>query len=162
MVNPASRNVWAMISAFALGIIVAVIGPRFFDATLRHLLFPKTSQEIARVTSPDNAVDAVMLVTDCGAPCSSSYTVYVIPKGGKAPNEPAQLVFSADDMADEKLIWVEPRLLEIVYRKALIQRFSNVAKPSGRPGQADSWDYAVEIRLAPTTAGFSYLEDNGH
>jgi hypothetical protein len=40
----------------------------------------------------------------------------------------------------------------------LINSFHNVVYPFGQQGNIESWHYAVEIRLAPSSSGFSYLK----
>ncbi len=118
-------------------------------------------KEIARVTSPDGAVDAVMIRDNCGAPCSYGYTVFIVPRGETAPSDYERDVFSADDMLDEKLVWKQPHLLAISYSRALIYKFRNVAYPLGEFGAKEkNWQYRVEIQVAPSSVGFSYLRDN--
>jgi|SRR5450631_710452 hypothetical protein len=113
--------------------------------------FPLSFEEISRVTSPDGAVDAVMIQDNCGAPCSFGYSVFIVPKGQSAPRDFEQDVFHADSMADEKLGWRPERVLEIAYRKAEIYKFRNISYPLGEYGAKEkNWEYRVEVRLAPS------------
>jgi hypothetical protein len=154
-----ARNRWFLFFSFVAGMTVMYLEPKLAGTFIHHALFRVKRQEIARVGSPDGAVDAVMTLTDCGAPCSSAYTVYVVPKGQKPPDAPGQDVFSAEDVVDGKLAWKEAHLLDISYSRALIDGFRNVTHPFGKIGDEASWRYAVEVRLSPASAGFSYLRD---
>ena len=155
-----NRHVLHIAAAFLAGIAVAIVAPRLILSGLDKVIFPEHRQEILRITSPDGAVDAVMIESGCGAPCSTSHLVAVVPKGNKAPDDPERYVFSADDMVNQRLLWKQSHLLEIAYDKAYIYRFQNVWNPFGVPGNVESWKYEVEIRLGPSSTGFSYLPDN--
>ena len=144
-------------SAFLAGIALAIFGPW----ALRNLvktIFPYHPEEVARVTSPDGVVDAVMINSDCGVPCSNTYLVVIVPKGGKPPEAFERYEFSADNMVDGQMRWKQPHLLEIAYRIALINQFRNLSYPLAKPGDKGSWDYKVEVRLAPSSQDFSYLQ----
>jgi len=145
--------------SFIAGIVVGVVAPRLLRGGADKVLFPEHRHEIARATSPDGTVDAVMEGIECGAPCSSGYSVSVVPKGGPPPKDTVQQVFVADDVVNAQIRWNEPHLLDISYDKAFIHSFRNVTYPLGRPGNVESWRYAVEIHLSPSSARFSYLPD---
>jgi hypothetical protein len=83
----------------------------------------------------------------------------VIPKGAKAPVDIQQFNFSTDDLTDAQMQWKQPHLLEIAYNRALINQFRNISYPFAKFGSPETWDYKVEIRLAPTSTGFSYLKE---
>ncbi len=154
------RGIYRMLGSFLVGVAIALMGPRLVNVVLGQLFFSKARVEIARVTSPNGSTDAVMTKTDCGAPCSSEYRVYIVPKGGKAPTQ-QQSVFFADDLVEQDLEWRESHLLQIKYRQALIHEFSNITYPFGEFGRPETWQYAVEIRLAPFSPDFSYLKNGG-
>ena len=135
---------------------MAVLAPKLVRAGFDRLVFPEHRKEISRSTSPDKIVDAVLEGADCGAPCSLNYFVSIVPKGGAASLDQAKQVFLADDAVNLQIRWSEPHLLEIGYDRALIQRFRNVAYPFATQGDARSWQYMTEIRLAPSSR-FSYL-----
>ena len=145
------------------GVVASIAAPRLIQRGADELLLPEHRHEIARTTSPDGNVDAVMEGIECGAPCSSGYFVSVVPKGSAPLKKPEQQVFVADNMVNAQIRWDEPHLLDISYDKAFINNFRNVAYPFGRAGDVGSWNYAVEIRLAPSSPTFSYLSDrNGN
>lgn len=147
-----------LLASFLVGVAVAVILPTS-TRTLSDLLFRVPRKEIARITSPDNVVDAVVIEIGCGAPCSSTALVYVVPKGKVPSNDPGRAIFSADDLVGEKFSWTAPHLLEIAYTKALINRFTNVSYPFAVFGKEDTWKYVVEARLAPSSTGYSYIKE---
>lgn len=153
------RHALAVFLSFASGIAVAVLGPWLFRTAADRVLFPEHRSEVARVTSPDGSVDAVAERIECGAPCSFAYAVGVVPKGAPAPKDPGQQIFLAEDTVNAQVRWAEPHLLDIVYDKAFIHNFRNVAYPLGVSGNTESWRYVVEIRLSPSSARFSYLTD---
>jgi len=119
------------------------------------VIFPIPRKEIARVTSPDGTVDAVMIVLGCGPTCSDTYLAIVIPKGAKAPVDIQQFNFSADT----QMQWKQPHLLEVAYNRPFINQFRNISYSFAKFGSPETWDYKVEIRLAPTSTGFSYLKE---
>jgi hypothetical protein len=129
---------------------------------LKHILdravFPDHWVETSRKTSPDGMVDAVMISRDCGAPCSTNYSVYIVPKGHQVGQKTDHSNFSADDVTGAKLVWKQPRLLEVGYDKAFIVGFQNVAYLLEATNSQGGL-HRVEIRLAPTSQSFSYLTD---
>lgn len=156
------RTVFVFLS-FIVGVVAGIAAPRLIRRGADKLLFPEHRHEIARATSPDGTVDAVMEGIECGAPCSSGYFVSVVPKGSAPLKNAVQQVFVADNMVNAQIRWDEPHLLDISYDKAFINNFRNVAYPFGRAGDVGSWHYAVEIHLTPSSSTFSYLaEGNGN
>jgi len=149
----------AVLLSFVAGIASAVLVPKLIGGAAHRWLLPKDRHEVERTTSPDGTVDAVTEVTECGAPCSSTYIVSVVPRGRKASRDAVQQVFVADDLVNARVHWKELYLLDISYDRAFIHSFCNVAYPLGRPGDVESWRYAVEIHLSPSSARFSYLPD---
>ena len=157
-----TRRILLLILSFLAGVLAEYLTPKLVAFVLRPVIFRETRKEVVRASSPDGTVDAIMTVADCGVPCSFAYAVYVVPKGQAAP-EPKALpkeVFSAENLVEGKLVWTQSRLLQISYKKALIDDFRNVAYPFGKIGDEASWRYSVEIRLSPTTPGFSYLQED--
>ena len=136
---------------------MTAVGPWLVSNILGKIILPEHRWEVARVLSPDQTVDAVIVGSGCGALCSDTYFVTVVPRRRKPPMDIERFAFSADDMADAQLHWQQPHLLEIRYSKALITNFRNVVYPFAIFGDQGSWDYQVELRLAPSSTGFSYL-----
>ena len=151
-------RVLGFFASFLMGVTVAALLPKFIR-TLSNVLDPVPRKEIARITSPDNVVDAVVIEIGCGAPCSSTDLVFIVPKGKVPSDEPERAIFSADDLVGEKFSWTAPHLLEIAYTKALINRFTNVSYPLAVFGKEDTWNYVVEARLAPSSTGYSYIRE---
>jgi hypothetical protein len=154
------RLTLAVLLSFIAGATVAISVPRLVGAGANHWLFPVDYRETARVTSPDGTVGAVMEESNCGAPCSVVYSVSIVPRSHPAPRDSVQQVFIGDDLINAQIRWSEPHLVDIGYDRALIDAFHNVAYPFGRPGNPDTWQYAVEIRLAPSSTRSSYLKDS--
>jgi len=153
------RTALVITLSFIAGIAAAVLVPKLIGRVADRWIFPKDRREAARTTSPDGTVDAVTEVIECGAPCSSTYAISVVPRGATAPADPVQPVFVADDIVNARVQWKESHLLDISYDKAFIRSFRNVTYPLGQPGDEASWRYAVEIHLSPSSARFSYLPD---
>jgi hypothetical protein len=152
------RQVLFVFVGFVAGVASAVFAPALLDRIVGKV-FPITVErsEEARVTSPDGTVDAVMELFDCGPVCSADYVVSIVPKGA-TKRDAVQRTLDAEDMVNPRLEWKENHLLEISYDRAYIQSFTNVIYPFGQPGgERESWFYMVEVRLSPTSSGFSYL-----
>lgn len=153
------RHVLSILLSFFAGIGAAFFVPRLARGGIDKVLSPVHLQEVARVTSPDGTVDAVLENAECGAPCPSEYSVSVVPREGRVPTDPAQYVFQADEIVSPQIRWKQPHLLEIAYDRAFIDSFRNMAYPLGKSGNEKSWRYAVEVRLSPSSSGFSYLRE---
>jgi hypothetical protein len=152
------RAVLWTVGAFITGIVVTAFGPSLVNSALSRIILPEQRREVARVPSPDGTVDALMVGSSCGPLCSDTYLVTVVPKGGKVPTDVERYAFSANDMVDAQLHWKQPHLLEIGDKKALINDFRNVSYPFAKFGDQSSWRYKVDLRLAPSSEGFSYLQ----
>jgi len=119
---------------------------------------------MARVTSPDGAFDAVLVLESySGAVGGMDWIVYIVRNGKAAPTGPGKAFFEASEMEGGKLIWKYPHLLEIQYDRAEIEKFRNVwgldqIEDVGSTGERE---YFVEIRLAPSSADFSILTPSG-
>ena len=148
-----------MCLSFIGGAVLATVVPRIIHAAADRLLFPETRTEVSRVSSPDGIVDAVVQRINCGTPCSG-YAVSIVAKGATAAGDPNTQIFLAEDVANAQIRWSEPHLLDISYDKALINSFRNVTHPLGKLGNIESWHYAVEVHLSPSSATFSYLGDS--
>jgi hypothetical protein len=149
---------WLRITVpFVAGIVFTLGATRLLHASTRHFC-KQNLHEIARTTSPDGAVDAVLLINGCGAMCADNYLVTVVPKGANAPADIENYLFSADEMAEGQIRWRQSHLLEISHNKRLIYRFRNLSYPFAKPGNMGSWKYQVEVRLAPASPDFSYLQ----
>jgi hypothetical protein len=157
--RPPMRAVFWTVGAFIAGIVATAFGPSLVNTALSKIILPEHRWEVARVASPDGTVDAVMVGSGCGPLCADTYLVTVVPKGSKVPTDVERYAFSGDDMVDAQLHWKQPNLLEIAYKKARINDFRNVSYPFAKFGDQESWKYKVELRLAPSSEGFSYLQD---
>jgi hypothetical protein len=145
--------------SFLAGIVAASAAP-WLVSSIDDRLLPENRKEIARVTSPDGAVDAVMIRTNCGAPCSFGYEVYILGKGKRPPSDPQRALFSADDVLAGEISWTQPHLLSIGYTRAKIYSFRNISYPFGEFGAKEkNWKYEVELRLAPSSSGSLSLSE---
>lgn len=107
-----------------------------------------------RVTSPDKLVDAVLVQVNPGALSSDFYQLHIVPQGTRPREDGRYAVFVATALREERLTWVKPYLLEVAYDRALILSFTNLWH------EETVWDkqYSVELRLAPSSPGCSYLQ----
>lgn len=117
--------------------------------SFRPLMFHREYEERLRLPSPDNRVDAVLMLGNAGAMSSFSYDLYVVPAGRKISEKDItankyQAVFSAQKMSGEKIQWLMNKVLEIKYTKARIFLFCNYVWPI-----SDDTHYEVEIRETP-------------
>jgi hypothetical protein len=155
------RQALIAILSFVIGAVCAAALPKLTGSVADKLILPEDHRETARITSPDGTVDAVTELTECGAPCSSIYSVSIVPKGTLLSQNTVQKIFVADETVNLQVMWREPHLLEIAYDRAFILDFRNVAYPFGRSDHPESWADAVEIRLSPSSSRFSYLVPGG-
>ena len=97
-------------------------------------------QELARVTSPDEVVDAVLVETNVGATVATPSEVYIVPKGSKVTGAP---ILRGDHMEHLNVLWKQPRLLEVSYSKGRIFSFTNFWESA----DVQNWTYIVEVEL---------------
>ena len=146
---------------FSLGLCLCAFGPQLLRGTLPTRGSEGTEQ--TRVTSPDGQFDAVLtLFMYGGGPGGIDWNVSIV-RRGVVVRSGLHPVFSSSKMGDGKLLWKQPRLLEIQYDVADIDQFRNVwcsaeVEDVGGYGQRD---YCVEVRLAPTAPDFSALTPQG-
>jgi hypothetical protein len=95
--------------------IFSLLGCNRFD--------PCQQEEVYRKTSPDGAVDFVVVKKDCGATTSVSNMVYIVKKGDSIRKQ--ELVFLADKVQDLEVIWTKPKHLLIDYSEARIFSYTN-------------------------------------
>jgi hypothetical protein len=137
-----------------IGGTLGMIGCIYYMARCFNIAGEWNFQETKRIKSPDQQVEAVVLIGDAGATTATTTFVLLVPSGrhvetNKAPV--SDVVFTADHLENFNLIWKQSGLLEIQYDRARIFRFTNLWSIwKGRPSS-----YAVEIRLAPTSPDFS-------
>jgi hypothetical protein len=161
MRRPKIRTIVGATALFVLGFLCYPS----MSHLLRRLPGPKVDRrELVRSTSPDGKFDAV-LVADYwgGAVGGIDWFVYIVKKGGTAPNDANKALFWSDSMRGGKIRWKQAHLVEIDYDRAQINRFRNMwaldeIESVGAYGQDD---YYVELRLAPTSQDFSLLQPNG-
>jgi len=100
-------------------------------------------QEIKRVRSPDQRVDAVLIQTNAGATTGFVYEIFLVPTGA-TPKEGHEQ-FRADQVVNLELRWQQPKSLEIVYDQARIFHYSNFWNSK----DVENFRYVVEVSLAP-------------
>lgn len=112
---------------------LVVVGVLFVGNVFFANIIDCNSEEIARVTSPDGKVDALMTRRNCGTGPSPnpsySYSVYIVPKGDALPRveDPFETakVFYANMAEGLEIRWMESRHLRIEYADARILDFRN-------------------------------------
>lgn len=113
-------------------------------------------EELKRVVSPDSLVEAVLARELGGATVDYAYSVFVVPRGDPLPR---RAKFSATNVVDLDVVWRQPRLLQIRYRQAKINRFVNW----WHSAELDDYRYVVELQLVPLTDGWALSErDRGN
>lgn len=139
-------------ACFVAGFLVPLVPGSLVPFALSSL-FSASPREIQRSVSPDRRADAVAVTTQTGfLKLRQWYEVYLVKHGasfvGVSP------VFSGLQMEHPGLVWAAPRLLEVLYGRARIENFRNNWRLSGK-------DIPVEVRLVPSSRGFSYLDQSG-
>jgi hypothetical protein len=72
------------ISAIAAFLVGVIAFPVLLFGIVLYFFFQPSEHEVARVGSPDDAFDAVLIETDGGATTSFGYLVYVVDRGERA------------------------------------------------------------------------------
>src|SRR4029077_534821 len=124
---------------------------------------PRFSEE-TRVTSPNGVLDAVMILENGSGPLGGlAWHAYIVAKGSAVDVHKSHEIFRASTLSGEKLLWSQPHLLEIHYDMANIEEFRNLwgLYEIRDVGSAGERDYLVEIRLVPSSQGFSLLTPDG-
>lgn len=152
------RQTLIVLGSFVAGLMCATFVPRLVSLAIDKGVSPDQRSQVARVTSPDGTVDAILESHNCGVSCGLDYSVIVVPRGANAPTNATASVFLADDVVKPQIEWKQTHLLEIAYDRALVEDFRSVAYPLAKSSDQASRRYAVEVRLAPSSSGFSYLE----
>ena len=100
----------------------------------------------------DSVAEAVLVSGDAGATTSTIWSVYLISTGSSVnPKQRDQSLFDADHVKNLKLVWREPKLLEIQYEEARILNFRNFWYGPN----VQSARHIVELRLGPSTNNFA-------
>jgi hypothetical protein len=105
--------------------------------------------EVARVSSPDGRVEAVLVETNGGATTAFGYEVRVIEKGGYRATEVAWLYGAArsDSASGVNLRWASDTELLIEYRKSDRERLEmSTLRVAGR-------DVRIGLRSGVTDSG---------
>ena len=114
---------------------------------------------LQRAVSPDSLVDALLVRRTGGATVSAEYDVHIVQHGEPPPGFFSRAHFAAVHPLNLHLIWRQPRLLEIRYDQAKINRFVNW----WRSRALDNYRYVVELRLVPLSEPWSLSErDRGN
>ena len=139
-------------ACFVAGFLVPFV-PGSLAPFLPGSLASASSREIQRIVSPDRRADAVAVTTQTGfLKPRHWYEVYLVEHGASFVGVPP--VFSGLQMEHAGLVWAAPRLLEILYGRARIENFRNNWRLSGK-------DMLIEVRLIPSSRGFSFLDQSG-
>jgi hypothetical protein len=128
-------QLFGLLAAFTAGLL----SPWCYGAASK--VVPYTRREIARRVSPDETQDAVMIEVQPRY-MSDDVTYEVQIWKHAMPNGATPPVFTATHAAGFNLRWIAADLLEIEYRHALIDQFTDHWSPCRDCGQR------VEIHLA--------------
>jgi hypothetical protein len=121
--------------------------------TLSYVLDESTSTEVARVTSPDNSVDAVgVRYRPDGIMVGDRYYLLLLNRGELPYDVPTMIdwrgaiVLEAGGYEGIELKWLSSSVLQVSYRKAKIHEFKNHYH-GGSPHNESFREY--EIQLCP-------------
>ena len=96
-------------------------------------------QEVLRVKSPDQQVEAIVVERDCGATTSASKSIFLAPTGME-PNSDSP-VFFADKIDGLDVQWQGSKVLAVEYTQARIHSFTNFWAVR----ELDNFEYEVKI-----------------
>ena len=135
----------ALLAVFLAGLF----GPKLIGPLARGASEARTHESM-RLASPDKSRDAVLVEVESLGAWKRSWQVRIVEH--KSPPYKGSTIFSARGVVNPKLAWRSARLLEVGYDRARIDYFTSVLIP-----RAHEIAGAVEIKLAPSSPGFSYL-----
>jgi hypothetical protein len=116
-------------------------------------MFEWQYEEIERFASPDGIVDAVWVRGSGGATTGFVFDLYIVPKGLKFEKDATSFkhaVFSGDHFEDLRIVWREPKLLEIQFKHAMIFGYRNYWQYWNPDSPEVYRPYVVETRLVHT------------
>jgi hypothetical protein len=119
-------------------------------------LFEWHYEEVERFTSPDGMVDAVWVRGTGGATTGFVFDLYLVPKGLKFEKDATTFkrsAFSGDHFEDLRIVWREPKLLEIQFKRARIFGYRNYWRYWNPDSPEVDRHYVVETRLVHTAGG---------
>ena len=99
------------------------------------------TEVIARITSPDSLVDAIILRKGGNATVGFSYQVYLVQAGLNPENNTH--IFYTDKCDSISIKWKKSKLLEILYKNSRITNFRNYWQHK----QLNNYKYVVNIIL---------------
>jgi hypothetical protein len=102
-------------------------------------------EEVLRLLSPDNQVEAVLIETNRGATTPLRYLLYLVSPGSSPSKH--DLVLEAIHIEGFEIKWRESKFLEIRYKNARIYHFQSIWSSSS------NYKYKVELRLIPLKEG---------
>jgi hypothetical protein len=111
-------------------------------------------KEVGRIKSPDGQVEALIVNGEAGATTSLETLVLIVEPGRQVKTQKllnSEAMFRASHLKNFKVVWKQPKLLEIQYDEARIDHFGNLWEN----WQGHDTSYTVEIRLNPTSPTFS-------
>jgi len=152
-------KVGVAVISFCLGVGLTALGPGVW----RTLVTQRQTEE-TRVTSPSGNLDAVMIRQPWGGGAGGfEWRVFIVPKGKPAPDDNSHAIFQAGTLTGENLVWDQPHLLEIHFDVADIELFRNLwgLYEVQDVGPAGEHNFAVEVKLAPSSPDFSLLTPDG-
>jgi len=110
-------------------------------------------EELARVTSPNGNLDAVLMRYTYGGAAGGGVdsNVYIVRKDSPVVSKPGHEILRADPMSGGALVWKRNHMLQIQYDVAHIQAFRNLWGLSEieNVGPTGERDFEVEIQLVP-------------
>ncbi len=102
------------------------------------------AKEMQRVLSPDGQIEAILIARETGATVATPFELYVVPAGqdwsGYSP------LMKGDKFDEINIVWQQPKLVEIRYKKGRIFSFANFWSSS----KVQDHKYVVELRLIPS------------
>jgi hypothetical protein len=146
-----AKVVSAVVAAYLIGVVTPYFASYVFAFSARTLI---GEEELTRTTSPDGALDAVVIEDHPGAWGTISYGLFIVPKGARADTfrgDPVMVVSSEGDPL--KPNWVRPHFLSVDAGNAHVKFFGNLWRSERLA------DYYVELTIADT--GRRYLQEDG-
>ena len=137
-----------MAVSVVLSISISVLGGCVGQVQPTH-----DGDELARVTSPNGYLDAVLMRYTYGGAAGGGVdsNVYIVRKGSPVVAKSGNEILRADPMSGGALVWKRDHLLQVQYDIAYIQAFRNLwgLHEIENAGPTGERDFEIEIQLVP-------------
>jgi hypothetical protein len=147
-------------------VVVVAVSTSVFAGCDEQAYTKGEGTELARVTSPNGQLDAVLMQYIYGGAVGGGVdsNVYIVRKGDPVVPKPRSEILRADPMSGGALVWKRNHLLQVQYDIAYIQAFRNLwgLYEIENVGPTGERNFEVEIQLLPKSDASALKYDGSY